>query len=113
MSFGGLAVFCLAYLLATATPGPGIAAIVARVLSHGTRGAPSFIAGYVVGDLIWFTFAATGMAMLAQSAYLLFLVVKYAAAAYLLYLAYRLWTNPVRAVADVAISEQPLRSGRL
>ena len=45
MSAHGLALFCLVYLLATASPGPGTAAILARVLSHGTRGMAAFIAG--------------------------------------------------------------------
>jgi len=60
------------------------------------RGAPAFIAGFLVGDLLWFTLAATGLAMLAKTAYTVFLVVKYAGAAYLLYLAYRLWTSPAK-----------------
>ncbi len=106
MSIHGYALFCLAYVIATATPGPGIAAIVARVLSRGTRGLPAFIAGYVVGDLIWLTFAATGMAVLAQTAHTLFLVLKYAGALYLLFLAYRMWTAPARPLTDkIEISE--------
>ena len=94
MSLYGLSVFALAYMLAVASPGPGVAAVVARVLGKGTHGAPAFIAGFLVGDLVWFTFAATGLAMLAQAAYTVFVVVKFAGAAYLLYLAYRLWTAP-------------------
>lgn len=106
MSSHGFALFCLAYVIATATPGPGIAAIVARVLSRGTRGLPAFIAGFVAGDLIWLTLAATGMAVLAQTAHTLFLVLKYAGALYLLYLAYRMWTAPARALTDnVEIAE--------
>jgi threonine/homoserine/homoserine lactone efflux protein len=97
MSIHGLGLFCLVYLLATASPGPGIAAILARVLSRGTHGLAAFISGFVVGDLIWFTCAATGMAALAQTAYVAFMLVKYAGAAYLLYLAYRLWTAPAQA----------------
>jgi threonine/homoserine/homoserine lactone efflux protein len=65
-----------------------------------------------VGDLIWFTCAATGLAMLAQSAYTVFLLVKYAGVAYLLYLAFRLWTAPAKALdassAEVT-QERPLR----
>lgn len=95
MSLYGLLVFAAVYLLAVASPGPGVAAVIARSLARGTRGAPAFIAGFLVGDLIWFTFAATGLAALAQTAQTLFLVVKYAGAAYLLYLAYKLWTAPV------------------
>lgn len=94
MSLYGLSVFSLIYVLAVASPGPGIAAVVARALGHGMRGAPAFIAGFVVGDLVWFTLAATGLAMLAQAAHTVFVVVKFAGAAYLLYLAYRLWTAP-------------------
>lgn len=108
MSLHGFALFCLVYLLAVAAPGPGIAAILARVLSRGAEGMAAFIAGFVVGDLIWFTFAATGMAALAQNAHTVFLVVKYAGAVYLLYLAYRLWTAPAQPLADS--SDQPRQS---
>jgi threonine/homoserine/homoserine lactone efflux protein len=94
MTWYGLSVFALVYVVAVATPGPGVAAVIARSLGRGLHGAPAFIAGFMVGDLIWFTCAATGLAMLAQSAYTVFLVVKYAGVAYLLYLAYRLWTAP-------------------
>ncbi len=111
MSWYGLSVFTLAYVLAVAIPGPGVAAIIARSLGHGLRGAPAFIGGFVVGDMIWFTFAATGLAMLAQTAYTVFLVVKYAGVAYLLYLAYRLWTAPAMSVdASVDVGrERPLQ----
>jgi len=100
MSLYGLSVFALVYMLAVAAPGPGVAAIVARMLGRGTHGAPAFIAGFLIGDLIWFTFAATGLAMLAQAAYTVFVVVKFAGAAYLLYLAYRLWTAPPARMGD-------------
>lgn len=93
MSLYGLWIFAAVYFLAVASPGPGVAAIIARSLSRGTRGATAFVAGFLVGDLIWFTFAATGLAALAQSAYAVFVAVKYAGVVYLLYLAYRLWTT--------------------
>ena len=102
MSWYGLLVFSAVYVLAVASPGPGVAAIIARSLANGTRGAPAFIAGFLVGDLIWFAFAATGLAALAQSAHAVFVVVKYAGAAYLLYLAYRLWTAPAVVNEDTA-----------
>ena len=105
----GLSVFALVYVLAVASPGPGVAAIVARALGRGTKGMPAFIAGFLVGDLIWFTLAATGLAMLAQKAYMVFVVVKFAGAAYLLYLAYRLWTAPA---APLGAGEQPARTER-
>ncbi len=90
--------FCAVYALAVATPGPGIAAIIARSLAHGSRGAPAFIAGFVVGDLVWFTIAATGLAALAKTAATLFIAIKWAGVVYLLYLAWKLWTAPAERV---------------
>jgi threonine/homoserine/homoserine lactone efflux protein len=106
-----LSVFSAVYAIAVASPGPGVAAVVARSLVRGSRGAPAFIAGFLVGDLVWFTVAATGLTALAQSAYTLFVIVKYAGAVYLLYLAYRLWTSPAHAVTetDVDASQTPAR----
>lgn len=108
MSFYGLLIFASIYLLAVATPGPGVAAIIARSLARGTQGAVAFIAGFLIGDLIWFAVAATGLAALAQTAQLVFVVIKYAGALYLLYLAYRLWTAP----PIVAAEHEPVDSGQ-
>jgi threonine/homoserine/homoserine lactone efflux protein len=96
MSIAGLLSFCAIYAVATASPGPGIAALLARVLGRGLRGIPAFIGGFVVGDLIWFTFAATSLAVLAQTFAGVFIAIKYAGAAYLLYLAWKLWTSPAQ-----------------
>jgi threonine/homoserine/homoserine lactone efflux protein len=94
MTLTGMLTFCAVYALAVATPGPGIAAIIARALTHGSKGAAAFIAGFVVGDLVWFTIAATGLAALAKTAATLFIAIKWAGVVYLLYLAWKLWTAP-------------------
>lgn len=100
MTLSGLLVFSTVYALAVATPGPGVAAVLARSLARGTQGAPAFIAGFLLGDLIWFTFAATGLAAIASRAQPLFLVLKYAGALYLLYIAWRLWRAPARPMEE-------------
>lgn len=110
MELHGLVLFCLMYLIATASPGPGIAAILARVLGRGRYGLAAFIAGYVAGDLIWFTLAATGMAMLANTAHVLFSCIRYAGAAYLLYLAYRLWKAPTQDINEGRVPPQENRT---
>ena len=103
MDLAGIFVFSAAYLMATASPGPGTAALVARVLARGTRGTPAFIAGFILGDLVWFAIAATGLAVLAQQLAWLFIALKYAGAAYLLWLAWKFWTAPAAPVsADAA-----------
>lgn len=96
MSAYGFLAFCAVYALAVATPGPGIAALLARSLAHGMRGAPAYVAGFLVGDLIWFLGAAAGLSALAVTAHLAFVVLRYAGAVFLLYLAYRLWTAPAQ-----------------
>jgi threonine/homoserine/homoserine lactone efflux protein len=98
MDIAALLLFAGIYALAVASPGPGIAAIVARGLAQGSRGSVPFIAGFVVGDLVWFAVAAMGLAVIAQTFTVLFTVIKYAGCAYLLYLAYKIWTAPVRTI---------------
>jgi threonine/homoserine/homoserine lactone efflux protein len=93
MSLSGLLIFAGAYFLAVVSPGPGVAAFVARVLARGRRGIAGFIGGFIVGDLIWFAFAAAGMAALAQTYHTVFVVVKWLGAAYLLFLAFQMWTS--------------------
>lgn len=105
MTIYGLLTFCAVYALAVATPGPGIAAIIARSLAHGLKGAPAFIAGFMVGDLVWFATAATGLAALAKTAALLFVAIKWVGVTYLLYLAWQLWTAPAGRV-EVKDGEQ-------
>ncbi len=95
MEPAGLILFSSALFIAAASPGPGIAAIVARVLGRGTQGAVAFSIGVALGDVVWLTFAILGLATLAQAFHEIFLVIKYLGAAYLLYLAYKLWTAPV------------------
>lgn len=111
MTLTGLLTFGAVYGAAVASPGPGVAAVFARVLARGLRGAPAFIAGFLVGDLVWFTLAATALHALAQTFAVLFIAVRYAGAAYLLYLAWKLWTAPAIAseAGEAARSERPLR----
>lgn len=92
MTLATMLLFLLAYATAVAVPGPGLAALIARVLARGTAGVAPFIAGFIVGDLVWFAIAAAGMAALAESLGALFIVIRFAGAAYLLYVAYKLVT---------------------
>lgn len=105
MDIAGLALFAGIYALAVASPGPAIAAIVARGLSRGSRGSIPFIAGFVVGDLVWFAVAALGLAIVAQTFTLLFTIIKFGGCAYLLYVAWKIWTAPVKSI-DVEQGER-------
>jgi threonine/homoserine/homoserine lactone efflux protein len=109
MDLAALVLFAGTLLVAAASPGPGIAALVAQVVGKGPEGATSFAAGLIVGDLVWLAVAILGLAVVAQTFHEVFLVIKYAGAGYLVYLAYRMWTAPVDA-RDIAAA--PRRDGR-
>lgn len=86
-------IFALALAVAGVTPGPSVIAVVSRVLGRGTVGAPMFCLGLVIGDLVWLSAAAFGIAALAQLYAPVFLAVRYAGAAFLVYLAWKLLTS--------------------
>ncbi len=94
MTFSSLILFAAVYFAAVATPGPGVAALIARVLGQGLEGVAPFIAGYFVGDMIWLTLAATGLAVIAKTFAGVFVAIKFMGAAYLLTLAWRMATAP-------------------
>lgn len=97
MDFATLAFFAGILALAALSPGPAVVALVARTLARGRTGSLAFIAGLALGDMVWLTVACLGLAALAAAMGGLFFLVRLAGAAYLLYLAYRLWTSPATA----------------
>jgi threonine/homoserine/homoserine lactone efflux protein len=105
MTLAGLLLFASVYLAAVASPGPGLAAVVARGLVRGREHGAFFVAGVVIGDLVWFTLAATGLSVITARFEILFLAIKFAGCGYLLWMAWRIWTAPVRA-ADIAAAPQ-------
>ncbi len=102
-------IFALALAIAVATPGPGIFAVTSCAIGRGFRDAVALTCGIVVGDLIFFLLAALGMAALAQAMGELFLFVKFAGAAYLIWLGVKLWRARVATVPDGAPVIAPSR----
>lgn len=96
MDIDRLLVFAAAYLAVVILPGPAVTALLARVLARGPGGAAGFIAGIAAGALIWLAIAAAGLAALAAAFAPIFVVIRYAGAAYLLWLAWKLWTAPAQ-----------------
>ena len=87
-----LLTFTIAYAIAVLVPGPGVAAVVARALGGGFKGAFPMVLGILAGDLVYFVFAVFGLAAVATYFGPVFAVIRWAGAAYLLYIAYRFWT---------------------
>ncbi|MBL8573701.1 MAG: LysE family translocator [Hyphomicrobiaceae bacterium] len=106
MDILALAAFTGVYFVAVSSPGPGIASIIARVMARGLAGMTGYVLGFVVGDLVWFTVAATGLAIIAQTLETLFVVIRYVGAGYLAFMAYKIWTAPV-AATEIAAHSTP------
>lgn len=87
-----LVAFTIAYAIAVLVPGPGVAAVVARALGGGFWGAVPMVIGILAGDLAYLVFAVFGLAAIAAWFGPVFVVVRWAGAAYLLYLAWKFWS---------------------
>lgn len=87
-----LIAFTIAYAIAVIVPGPGVAAVVARALGGGFRSAFPMVLGILAGDLVYLVFALFGLAAIATWFGPIFVMVKWAGALYLLYVAWQFWS---------------------
>ncbi len=92
MTVQSIMAFTLAMLALAASPGPGVFATTAQALAGGFRSAGGLIAGIVIGDLIFLMLAVFGMSAIAHALGELFVGVKIAGGAYLIFMGVRLWT---------------------
>lgn len=83
--------YAIALGIAAAIPGPGIAAAVGKALGSGFRPAFYFLNGLVLGDLTYLTLAVLGLSAVASVFSEIFVVIKFAGAAYLVWLAWNFW----------------------
>ncbi|WP_175996172.1 LysE family translocator [Burkholderia stabilis] len=100
MTLSALAVFALALLVTAGTPGPGIAALVARVLTNGVRDVLPFLVAMWLGEAVWLTVAVAGLSAFARTFETGLIVLKLLGVAYLLFLAWKMWTAPTDTGAD-------------
>ncbi len=84
-----LLVFALAALALIAVPGPNLIYIAARSISQGRRAGLVSVLGVETGTLVHVAAAAAGLSALLASSAVAFAFVKYAGAAYLVYLGVR------------------------
>ncbi len=84
-----LTTFIAASTLLAVTPGPGVLYIVMRSLMQGRRAGLASVAGVALGNLSNAIGAALGLAALFALSATAFVIVKYAGAAYLVYLGIR------------------------
>lgn len=99
-----IGVFALAALALLLTPGPAVLYIVARSVEQGRLAGLVSVCGITTGTLVHVLAAALGLSALLASSALAFSAVKYAGAAYLIYIG-------VRRILDRAAA--PAAPGRL
>lgn len=87
-------VFLLVAAATVLSPGPGVVMTLTNALRYGFRGTFGGILGISAGALVVATLSATGLGVLLATSAMAFTVLKYAGAAYLIYLGVRLWKAP-------------------
>src|SRR6187401_243432 len=100
MTFTSLLIFAGALLVAAGSPGPSIAALVARVIAKGFRDVFPFLLAMWIGEAIWLSMAVFGLTVVAQTFHFAFVLVKWAGIFYLVYLAWTMWIAPVEVRGD-------------
>ena len=106
-SFG---LFLAAAFLLAITPGPGIFYVLARTLAGGRREGILSSCGTLLGGLVHVFAAALGVSAILAASALAFSIVKYAGAAYLIYLGMRMIRSRNLAL-DLAANPSAPRSG--
>ncbi|WP_240233292.1 LysE family translocator [Devosia lacusdianchii] len=104
-----LVIFAGALFIAAGSPGPSIAALVARVLTRGPRDVLPFLAAMWIGEGIWLTCAVAGLAAIAETFHWAFVAIKWLGVCYLLYLAWKMWTAPAAEAEGLPEARSPWR----
>ena len=109
MELSALLIFAAALLVAAGSPGPSIAALVARVLARGHRDVLPFLAAMWLGEAIWLGLAVWGLAALAETFHAAFVALKWLGVGYLMLLAWKMWHAPVSTAAAGIPETSPWR----
>jgi threonine/homoserine/homoserine lactone efflux protein len=97
-----LGAFLVASFVLAVTPGPGVIYIVTRSLAQGRRAGVASVMGVALGNFGNALAAAIGLGALLAVSSTAFLIVKYAGAAYLIYLGVCAFRAPREAVSTQA-----------
>lgn len=97
--------FLLTGLLLNITPGNDTIFILSRSMAQGKRAGIMSVLGIATGSLIHTVLAAFGLSIIIAKSILAFNIIKYAGAAYLLYVGYKMLTDKTKINTDTSISE--------
>jgi RhtB (resistance to homoserine/threonine) family protein len=100
--------FILTGILLNITPGNDTIFIISRSMAQGKKAGFMSVLGIATGSLIHTTLAAFGLSMIIAKSILVFSIIKYAGAAYLLYIGYQMLTDKTSLNTDVSFAEKSL-----
>lgn len=104
-----LSVFAAAVMLLLLSPGPNMAFVMAHGITYGLRGGVATALGIAVADLILTVLTATGITALVMAWAPAFDLIRYAGAAYLLWMAVKALRQPL-ALKEAVVTQASLRS---
>ncbi|HEV8392023.1 MAG TPA: LysE family translocator [Dongiaceae bacterium] len=93
--------FAIGMFFLALSPGPGLATIISRALASGPLAGLAVTAGLVLADFSFMAVAMVGLTAIATALGPLFQIVKYAGAAYLIWLGYRAFRNAAKPLVVV------------
>ena len=94
--------FLIATAILLATPGPTILLVVSYALAQGRGVALAVVGGVILGDLLAMSATLLGLGVVMTASASLFTVMKWAGAAYLAWMGWRMIRSAGRATADLA-----------
>jgi threonine/homoserine/homoserine lactone efflux protein len=106
MSLAAWIAFALAASVLLVIPGPTVVLVVSYALTQGRRVAVAMAFGVALGDFTAMTLSLAGLGALLAASAALFGVLKWAGAAYLVYLGVRLWRSEPAVAADDTVPER-------
>ncbi|MEM6322545.1 MAG: LysE family translocator [Pseudomonadota bacterium] len=102
MAFQTWLAFVAAASVLVLIPGPTVLLVLSYAISQGRRVAVSTAAGVALGDLIAMTASLAGLGAVILASAMLFTLLKWIGAAYLIYLGVRLWRSAPAAELDLS-----------
>lgn len=110
LEFDQILIFSLTSLALIFTPGPDIIYVLTRGVAQGRSAALSASAGFALGNFAHTFFAVVGISAVIASSAALFNIVKFAGAAYLIYLGIKIFKS---APLGMTNDDKPMSSNRL
>jgi homoserine/homoserine lactone efflux protein len=108
-----LLLFAITEFLLCLTPGPAVLLVISQAVKSGFDSSLKGAAGILAGNAIYFVLSALGLGALLMSSAILFQIIKWAGAAYLVFIGLRMLLTKETATGDQPFVQTPKRALRL